>query len=70
MDVWFLRQIDYRTIEHPWIINEILDHNLFSQVLDICPILQKKVLNHYPEHLLFWWIDQDTDLEHFLEVFS
>ena len=23
LDVWFLGQIDYRTIEHPWIINEI-----------------------------------------------
>ena len=23
MDVWFLGQIDYCTIEHPWIINEI-----------------------------------------------
>ena len=22
-DVWFLCQIHYRTIEHPWIINEI-----------------------------------------------
>ena len=22
-DVWFLGQINYRTIEHPWIINEI-----------------------------------------------
>ena len=26
-DVWFLRQIDYRTIEHPWIINEIPNTN-------------------------------------------
>ena len=23
-DVWFLGQIEYSTIEHPWIINEIL----------------------------------------------
>ena len=24
LDVWFLGQIEYSTIEHPWIINEIL----------------------------------------------
>ena len=27
LNVWFLGQIDYRTIEHPWIINEILLEN-------------------------------------------
>ena len=24
-DVWFLGQIEYYTIEHPWIINEMLN---------------------------------------------
>ena len=31
LDVWFLGQIDYRTIEHPWIINEITNQDVAIQ---------------------------------------
>ena len=42
MDVWFLGQIDYRTIEHPWIINEIItEKNIYNIALFILDLVKK-----------------------------
>ena len=42
LDVWFLGQIDYRTIEHPWIINEIItEKNIYNIALFILDLVKK-----------------------------
>ena len=42
LDVWFLGQIDYPTIEHPWIINEIItEKNIYNIALFILDLVKK-----------------------------
>ena len=42
LNVRFLGQIDYRTIEHPWIINEIItEKNIYNIALFILDLVKK-----------------------------